>query len=143
MMADSPQKSLQAGPEQVLYAYLLEKGMYFGLLLLVLSFVLYVSGIVKSYIPRGEISRYWSLNVGDYLHTANIKSGWAWVSMIGYGDFLTFVPVAILAGVTILCFAAIVPVLWKENDRVYALLAVIEVLVLSLAASGILGAGGH
>jgi hypothetical protein len=45
--------------------------------------------------------------------------------------------------VTILCYAAIVPTLLKNKDRVYAILALLEVIILSVAASGILGAGGH
>ncbi|NLI81843.1 MAG: hypothetical protein GX443_09175 [Deltaproteobacteria bacterium] len=142
-MADHRDDSLQAGPEQVLYAYILEKGMYFGLLFLILTFLLYVLGVISPYIPKADISRYWSLNVSDYLHTAKIEAGWAWLSMVGYGDFLNFVPIVILAGITIICFAAIVPLLWKEKDRVYACLAVLEVLILVLAASGILGSGGH
>jgi hypothetical protein len=49
--------------------------------------------------------------------------------------------VAILAGVTIICYAAIVPTLLKNNDKVYAILAVLEVIILSAAASGILAVG--
>jgi len=135
--------SLEATPEQVLYARLLEKGMYVGLLILLITFGLYAFGIMDPYIPLDKISNYWSMNVNDYLHHANIKAGWAWTGMLRYGDFINFIGIAILAGVTILCYAAIVPTLLKNNDKIYAVIAILEVIVLSVAASGILGAGGH
>jgi hypothetical protein len=83
------------------------------------------------------------MNVNDYLHKANVHSGWGWFKLIGYSDFLNFVPIAILAGVTILCFLAIVPVLLKQNDKLYTVLAFLEAAILAVAASGLLGAGGH
>jgi len=132
---------LEASPEQILYARILEIGMYLGLLVLFVTFGLYAFGIVDPYIPLDKISNYWSMNVNDYLKHAEIKAGWAWLGMLKYGDFINFIGVAILAGVTIICYAAIVPTLLKNNDKVYAILAVLEVIILSAAASGILAVG--
>ena len=142
-MEDKSYASIEATPEQLLYAKILEWGMYFGLLILLITFGLYAFGVMDPYIPLDKISKYWSMNVNDYLHHANIKAGWAWVGMIKYGDFVNFIGIAILAGVTILCYAAIVPTLLKNKDTVYAIIAILEVIVLTVAASGILGAGGH
>lgn len=140
-MADKPQTSLKAGPEQILYANILRKGMFFGLAILFITFAIYVFGIMDPYIPKHEISSYWSLNVHDYLHHANIKNGWGWVGMLKYSEFVNFIGIAILAGTTIFCYMAIVPVLWKNNDKVYTVLAMLEVIILALAASGILAVG--
>ncbi len=142
-MAQIPEKSLQARPEQLLYASILEKVMYFGLLILLITYAIYVLGIVKPYIPVSDISKFWSMNVSDYLHKAHAPHGWGWVAMIGYADYLNFVPISILAGVTIICFLAVAPGLWKQNDRIYAVLSVLEAVILAVAASGILGSGGH
>jgi hypothetical protein len=142
-MSDRSQRSLQATAVQIIYANLLEKGMFLGLLILLITYSLYVIGILKPYVPINEISQYWSMGVHGYLHHCNIPTGWAWLWMVTYGDFLNFIGIAILAGVTIGCFLAVVPVLWKEGDKVYACFALIEVLILGLAASGILGVGGH
>jgi len=142
-MDDKANVALRATPEQILYAKILEKGMYFGLLILLVTFGLYAFGIMDPYIPLSKISEYWGMNVNDYLHHTEIKAGWAWVGMLKYGDFVNFVGIAILSGVTILCYAAIVPTLLKNKDTVFAVLAILEVIILSVAASGILGAGGH
>lgn len=140
-MADANEPKLDASPEQLVYANILEKGMYFGLLILFITFALYVFGIMKPYIPVGDLSHYWSMSVHEYLTEARIQPGWGWAAMLGYGDFINFIGVAILAGVTIICYLAIVPTLLRNKDIVYAVIAVLEVVVLSLAASGILAAG--
>lgn len=140
-MEEKTHDLLKATPEQLLYAKILEWGMYLGLLILLITFGLYAFGILDPYIPLNKISKYWSYNVNDYLAHAEIKAGWAWLGMLKYGDFINFVGVAILAGVTIFCYAAIVPTLLKSKDVVYAVLAVLEVIILSAAASGILAVG--
>ncbi|MFO7970189.1 MAG: hypothetical protein R6U40_00395 [Desulfobacterales bacterium] len=133
--------SLEATPEQILYAKILEWGMYSGLLILFITFALYVFGIMDPYIPLNKISNYWSMSVYDYLEYAGIKDGWAWLGMLKYGDFINFIGIVILAGVTIMCYAAIVPTLLKNKDIIYAILAVLEVVILGAAASGILAVG--
>jgi hypothetical protein len=140
-MEEKANDLLKATPEQLLYARILEKGMYLGLLILFITYALYVFGIMDPYIPLDKISDYWSVNVHDYLEHAEIKNGWAWLGMLKYGDFINFIGIALLAGVTIICYAAIVPTLLKSKDTVYAILAVLEVIILSAAASGILAVG--
>lgn len=142
-MTNNPQKSLEAGPEQVLYANILEKGMYIGLLLLLITYAIYILGIMSPYLPHSEVPKYWELSVTEYLHQTNIHAGWAWLGMLKYGDFLNFAGIAFLSAVTIVCYIAIVPTLIRNGDKTYAILAVAEVIILSVAASGILGAGGH
>ena len=142
-MADQHDAKLEAGPEQLLYANILAKGMYIGLLILFITFALYAFGIMKPYIPLDEISGYWGYSVHKYLEITNIGTGWSWVGMLKYGDFINFVGIAMLAGVTIICYLAIVPLLLRSNDKVYAILALLEAAVLTLAASGILTVSGH
>lgn len=130
-------------PEQLLYANFLNKGMFIGLFILIITFILYISGIVKSYIPVQELSKYWHLNVHDYLQHLDIPDGWGWLGMLYYSDFLNFIGVAFLAGITIVCYMAIVPSLLKNNDKIYAYIAIAEVIVLLAAATGLIASGGH
>lgn len=134
-------KDIKAGPEQILYASILEKGMLIGLFILFITFIIYVFGIMKPYIPLDEISKFWSMNVHDYLEHAKIKGGWSWLLMLGYGDFINFIGIAILAGVTIICYIGIIPHLARQRDWAFVVFLVMEVLVLSLAASGLLKVG--
>lgn len=126
---------------QVLYAKVLEIGMYIGLASLLVTFALYVLGVMSPYVPLDKISNYWNLPVNEYLHTLNIPSGWGWVVLLGRGDFINFVGIVILSGVTIVCYLAIIPTLLRDNDKVYAGIALAEAVILSLAASGLLTVG--
>jgi hypothetical protein len=142
-MDDYSHVSLEAGQEQLRYASILEKGMLLGLGVLLITFVLYATGVVEPYVALDEVPRLWNLPVDEYLREAGVQSGWSWVGMLQYGDFLNFVGPATLASVTVICYARIVPILWRNDDRIYVVLSVLEVIVLSTAASGVLGGGGH
>jgi hypothetical protein len=134
---------LKATEEQIAYAKLLDLGMKAGLLSITVTFIIYLTGILTPHIPISDLPKYWSMPVKEYLHATNIHTGWSWLSMLGKGDFLNFLGIAFLAGVTIICFMRIIPILFRKKDTVYGIFAIIEVLVLVLAASGILKAGGH
>jgi hypothetical protein len=134
---------LKATEEQVLYANILNKGMMIGLLGLVVTFIIYGTGILKPLIPMEQIQQYWLLSVHDYLAASGIQTGWAWLGHLSSGDMLNLLPIAFLSLMTIVCYLAILPGLLRKKDTAYAVLAVLEVLVLLLAASGMLKSGGH
>ncbi|MGB3647534.1 MAG: hypothetical protein WA992_03235 [Desulfobulbales bacterium] len=139
----------KATEEQLLYAKILEKGMLVGLVLLFVTFGLYVFGIMPAAVPLDEIAGYWSQPVHEYLvaintnflHWDHLPTGWSWIKLIGKGDFINFIPIAILSGVTIMCYLAIVPGLFKRGDKAYAIMALAEAAILTLAASGLLSVG--
>ncbi len=134
---------LKATKEQLVYAQLLDKGMKFGLLSLIVTFIIYVLGILTPHIPVNDLPKYWAMPVKQYLKSTSIHTGWYWLHMLGKGDFLNFIGIAFLSGVTIICYIRIIPILFKKRDTVYGILAIIEVFVLMLAASGLLKSGGH
>lgn len=129
--------------EQIAYAKILDLGMKVGLCALVISFGLYVLGIVEPHIPLQDLPKYWKLPVHEYLQQTGIHQGWSWLYMLNKGDFLNFVGIAFLAGVSIICYLRIIPSLFRKKDTIYAFLAIAEVVVLVLAASGLLKSGGH
>jgi hypothetical protein len=136
-------KKIEVTEEQLVYAKILDKGMKIGLLILIVTFIVYLSGLLTPYIPINDLPKYWGMSVHKYLEATGIHPGWSWLGMINKGDFLNFIGIAFLAGITVICYVAIIPILFKKKDRIYGILAIIEVLVLVLAASGILKAGGH
>ena len=143
--ADCP----RADEEQLLYAKILQAGMYAGLALLFVTFALYTSGIVQPAVPVEQLPDYWTMSVqeyleatnNDHLHREHPVSGWSWLSVLGKGDYLNFLGIALLSAVTIVCFLGIVPTLIRKKDKAYAAMALLEVVILTLAASGILNVG--
>ncbi|MFO7838482.1 MAG: hypothetical protein R6X08_03135 [Desulfosalsimonadaceae bacterium] len=140
-MAQAEIDRKKASTEQLLYASVLEKGMYLGLLALFVTFIIYVTGLLPLRIPMEDLPNYWQMSSSDYLRIAGIESGWGWAKLLGYGDFLNFLGIAFLAAVTIICYLTIIPTFLKKKDYVYATFALLEALILTLAASGILAVG--
>ncbi len=136
-------KNLKATEEQLAYAKLLDAGMKLGLLALVVTFIVYLTGILSPHVPVSDLPKYWGLSVHKYLEATGIHSGWSWLGMLGKGDFLNFLGIAFLAGITMFCCMRIIPIFFKKKDTVYGVIAILEVMVLAIAASGILKTGGH
>jgi hypothetical protein len=131
----------QASEEQMAYANVLNIGMWIGLAVLIVTFFVYISGVIPTFVPIDDLPKYWGMRVHDFNVALNAPTGWGWAAMVGKGDYLNFVGIAMLSGLTILCYLVILPILVRKKDTPYIVVAVIEVLVLCLAASGLLKAG--
>lgn len=134
---------VETPPEQLVYANVLFWGCWGGLAVLCLTYLLYVTGLVAPHVPLDQVTSLWSQPVKAYLTQGRVPTGWGWFGLLGQGDFLNFVGIALLAGLTIFCYLPIIPVFLKRKNRTYALVALAEVLVLIVAASGLVGAGAH
>jgi hypothetical protein len=128
-------------PEQVRYANILFWGSWGGIFILVVTFIIYVSGLLKPFIPMESITKLWSLGVSDYLHQSNVPTGWGWAPYCRYGDFLNFIGIATLSGLTIIGFLSLIPAYVRKKDIPYLVIAAIEICVLVLAASGFMAVG--
>ena len=129
-------------PEQERYARWLDIGTRAGLAALVVSFLAYVFALFEPLVPHQEVTRLWKLPLARYLEAAGAPTGWAWMQHLGRSDYFTFIGIALLALVTLVCYARMIPTLLARGERLQALIAVVQVLVLLAAASGLL-AGGH
>ncbi len=139
-----PSLESEASAEQVRYADMLFWGAWIAIAIMAVTYVIYLAGILVPHVPLSKIPEYWSQPVDTYVHEAHIPIGWGWVSLLGKGDFLNFIGLTILATMTILCFLVVLlPAYLKKKDWLFAAIVVLEVAVLVLAASGILGGGGH
>ena len=92
----------KASEEQMAYAGVLNIGMWFGLALLVVTFFVYISGLLPSFVPIDDLPKYWTMRVHDFNAALHAPTGWGWTAFIGNGDYLNFIPIAILAGLTLL-----------------------------------------
>ena len=97
---------------------------------LLVTFAAYLFGALEPLVPTAELARLWSLPVDQYVAATGAPTGWGWLPMLGKGDYLNFIGIALLATVSIACYARIVPAL----PRLHAVLAVIQIAVLLAAA---------
>jgi len=136
-------QEIETPREQILYANILFYGCWLGIFVMIVTYFLYVFGLLEPHVPLQRISQCWAEPVGKYVEGSGIPLGWGWVALLGKGDFLNFVGIVFLAGLTVLCFLTLVPAYVAQKRWIFAAIATIEVLVLILAASGILATGGH
>jgi hypothetical protein len=128
-------------PEQLRYAHWLEWGTRAGLAALVLLFMAYASGLMAPHVPVERLPELWSLPAAEFIRATGAPTGWGWLAMLGRGDIVNLVGIALLAGCSLLALAALVPGYLRRGERLYAALCVAEIGVVLLAASGLLGAG--
>jgi hypothetical protein len=133
----------KAASEQVTYANMLFYGCWSGLALMAVTYLLYVFGVITPHIPLEKVPLLWSQPVGTYLELGQVPTGWGWSALIARGDFLNFLGIVLLAGMTIVCYIPLIPAFLKRKEYIFAWLALAEILVLLFAASGIVGGGAH
>ena len=95
----------------------------------------------RNQISRGFTRAAAGFDAHDFLHREHGVTGWAWLAVLGKGDFVNFLGIAVLSGVTIICYIGIIPTLLRKKQTAYVIMAIAEVVILVLAASGILAAG--
>lgn len=146
--AEADERSRQAPtsvtqpPENLRYARLLDGGTRLGLLVLVLSFAAYLSGLMQAHVPVDRLPELWGHPVRQYLELTQAPTGWGWVALIARGDVAALAGIVVLSGCSLLALGGLVPIYWRRGDRIYAFLCGLEIIVIVLAASGWLS-GGH
>jgi hypothetical protein len=138
----SPGDPAVQAPEQMRYATWLDWGTRVGLVVLLASFAAYVLGLAESHVQVSRLPELWVHPVGRFLELTNSPTGWGWLALIHRGDIAGLLGIAILAGSSVACLLALVPLYLARGDKAFAAVCLAEVAVVLLAASGWLS-GGH
>ncbi len=136
-------EALKPSREQIIYANLLIIGVWAGIIILVTTYAIYLTGILPSHIEISVIPEMWGKGVGEFLEITHSPHGWGWVPLLAKGDFLNYIGFALLALMTIVCYLVLVRGYVRQKNWIFATIALLEIIVLSVAASGIVGGGGH
>ena len=128
-------------PEAHRYALLLDWGSRVGLVLLVISFTGYLFGLLPAHVPPEQLPALWTHPVATYLQLTHSPRNWEWITMVKHGDHSNMVGIAVLAGCSLPPLLALIPLFLRQRDIVYAIICALEVVVLLLAASGLLTSG--
>ena len=132
----------QQQAEALRYAFLLDWGSRLGVLALFISFAAYVFGFLTPHVPLDQLPGVWNLPVAGYLQRTATPTGWGWLALVHTGDLSNLIGIALLAGCSLPPLLGLIPLYLKRRDYIYAGICTVIVLVLVLAASGLL-TGGH
>ena len=106
-----------------------------------LSFLIYASGVLPSFVPPQALPALWGLPVDRYLEKTGAPAGWGWLQLLGFADYLSLACMALVGLVTLLCYLVTLPLLLRLGERLQAALVGAQILVLLAAASGFLAGG--
>jgi hypothetical protein len=142
-MPATDKQSLKPSREQIIYANLLLMGMVTGIIVMMLTYAIYLTGMLPSHVDMQVIAANWSKGIHEYLEITHSPHGWGWTGLLLKGDFLNYIGFALLGLMTIFCYLVLVRGFIRKKDWIFAVISILEIIVLSLAASGLLGGGGH
>lgn len=128
--------------EHIVYARWLDWGMRVGFAVLAAAFFAYAFHLVEPLVPLEDLPAVWALPLERYLALTGAPTGWRWIGMLGKGESLCLLGVALLGSVTLVCYLRLAALLLARGERLQAALAIAQVLVLLAAASGVLSGGG-
>jgi len=142
-MNTQKKEALKPSQDQIIYANLLVIGVWAGIIILVATYTIYLTGILPSHVEMSLIPKFWCMGVTEFLEATHSPHGWGWVHLLSKGDFLNYIGFTLLALMTIFCYLVLVRGYVRQKNWIFASIAFLEIVVLSLAASGIFGSGGH
>ena len=131
-------KKVTVSPAQLRYASTL---FYLGIasfVTMLVTYFLYVFGVTTPLVPLDEMPKLWVHKSAEYLARAHIPQGWGWIKLLGKGDMAHFIGIALLASVTLICYVQLAWSFIKSKEGIMLAIAILEIIVLVTAASGIL-----
>jgi hypothetical protein len=128
---------MELGGAQQLFARWLDAGTRIALALLAAGFLVYITGLLPPQLPPAELTRLWGLPLQEFLAAAGAPTGWHWLQLADRGDYVNHFGIVLLASIVPLAYLRMLPLL-ARRARLHALIALLEIVVLLCAASGLL-----
>ncbi|HET9579890.1 MAG TPA: hypothetical protein VFP44_18795 [Usitatibacter sp.] len=124
--------------DQERYARVLSWGSHIGLAVLVAFFAIYILEVVPPLVPHERLPELWSAPSSEFLRGAGVEPGWDWMRLLHHADVLNLLGIAILALCSVPPIAAIMPLYWASHRRAIFAICALELVVILVAASGLL-----
>ena len=90
-----------------------------------------------------SLKHYATISLAAYSEATQVATGWAWLGFLDHGDYLNYIGMSLLCGITILCFATILPSFVRRRDWIYVGLVLVQILVFVAAMTGLVGGALH
>lgn len=118
------------------YATVVQWGVRIAMSVLVVAYVLYLSGALPACVPHDQLVQLWS-QPHQRLQEATGLRGWSWLGQVMHGDMLSLLGIALLASLSIVALASILPAVFRCRDRLFAGTVALLMIILVFAATGL------
>lgn len=135
------ESNVEVTSEQNLYANILLVCSWAGIIFMLITFILYMAGFMHPLIKPSDMPNYWGMNVNEYLEATKGPSGWSWLSFINHSDYLNLIGLAFLGTVAMIGYVSLLVNYLRKIDVPYVVMVTLEIIVITLAASGIFHTG--
>ncbi len=129
---------------QLAYAATLDIVSHVVIVALALGYIVYLFRILPLDLPIEAVAGNWHLSSATLASKYAVHNGWSCFSGISpllHGDAISYASIVILAMATTFCLLTAIVMYLRGRNIMYAVMALLQVLVLSVAASGLLFAG--
>jgi len=107
--------------------------------LILLTFLIYIFQIFEPQIPIEKVAKLWSMSSSEFSRAIDSNNlNWAWVKLLSKSDYMNYLAVIFLATIAVIANFRILPILLIEKDYKLAVISLLQIIVIILAASGIL-----
>ena len=121
-----------------LFARMQRWGARAGLLTMVVAFALYVADVLPGYVDVVHLPGLIGHPASVFTAQNGVPTGWAWLAHLEHGDVFSLFGLMMLVATVPAAFVAMLPLLLRRRDWIYAVLVAVQLGVFALAASGLL-----
>ncbi|NTU59187.1 MAG: DUF1634 domain-containing protein [Chlorobiaceae bacterium] len=143
-MTDMKREGGYADRVQLAYAKTLDYVAHSVIIVMAAGYFLYLTGLLPLSVPIETIAGNWHLSASRLQAKLHLASGWSCFTRpegIFHGDIVSYISVIFLSLATLICLVSAFLVFIGEKKRLYSAITLLQVIVLLVAASGILSAG--
>lgn len=140
-MSDKERNTHNIDKVQLVYARVLEMVSHVGISFLALGYLVYVLQLLPLSIPIDAIAGNWHLKASEMQQKLHTPAGWSILSTpaaLFKGDVVSYLSIYYLATATVVCLAFASVTFYREKNYLYTTIALFQLVVLLVAASGLI-----
>jgi hypothetical protein len=127
--------------EQLAYAGVLDKLSHFAMLFLGGSYAAYVFLLLPQKVSINAMAANWHLKASVMQEKLNAPVGWSFMTSpesFLRGDALSYLAIIMICMIPVVCLLFTAPAFFREKRPIFGVIALLQVLILLVAATGML-----
>ncbi|KAA6231698.1 hypothetical protein EKD00_03115 [Chlorobium phaeovibrioides] len=140
-MKQEPADKPHVHKEQLAYAGVLDKLSHFAILFLTGSYAAYIFQLLPRKVSIADIAANWHLRASLMQEKLDAPLGWSFMSgmeSFWRGDALSYFAIILICMIPVVCLLVTAPAFFREKRPVFGVIAILQVLILLVAATGVL-----